>query len=81
VTALGPYEGRLSNSSESVKFEDRHSNTIQEFTYQDNWHTSTDGGGYSLEAIDPVNTPPQDYDESIHWQASTRVGGSPSQPR
>ncbi|NQV34627.1 MAG: lamin tail domain-containing protein [Phycisphaeraceae bacterium] len=79
ATVLGPYEGRLSNNSERVKLEDRHSNTIQEFTYQDIWVLATDGGGYSLEMIDPVSTPPQDYDEQSHWQASALVGGSPGQ--
>lgn len=77
ATVLGPYEGQLSNSSERVKLEDRHSNTIQEFAYQDNWVLSTDGGGYSLEATDPVNTPPQDYDRQSSWQVSGMMGGSP----
>ncbi|MCP4452533.1 MAG: hypothetical protein GY809_13820 [Planctomycetes bacterium] len=79
VTVLGPYEGRLGNNSERVKLEDRHSNTIQAFKYQDNWVASTDGNGYSLEVIDPVNTPPQDYDKPANWQASVLPGGSPGQ--
>jgi hypothetical protein len=81
VTVLGPYEGRLSNNSERVKFEDRHNNTIQDFTYRDDWYGATDGNGHSLEAIDPVNTPPQDYDSGAHWHASALPGGSPGQGR
>jgi hypothetical protein len=79
VTVLGPYQGRLSNGSERIKLEDRGSNTILDFTYQDDWHAATDGGGYSLEVIDPVNTPPQEYHKKSRWQASGMLGGSPGQ--
>jgi len=77
ITVLGPFQGRLSNSSERIKLEDAGNNTILDFAYEDNWHRATDGDGYSLEVIDPVNTSPQGYDKKNSWQASGMLGGSP----
>ncbi|HMP07683.1 MAG TPA: dockerin type I domain-containing protein, partial [Lacipirellulaceae bacterium] len=48
---------------------------LQSFVYDDSppWPTTPDGGGYSLEIIDPLGDPAN----SANWRASYYLGGSP----
>ena len=51
----GQWSGGLRNSSEQITLMVGE-RLLQQFTYQDDWHPSTDGSGPSLEIIDPINT-------------------------
>jgi hypothetical protein len=65
----------LSNGGESVLLVGPAGETIQSITYSDDapWPAAADGGGHSLEIIDPLG----DADDPANWRASYLVGGSP----
>jgi hypothetical protein len=77
VQVLGPYDGRLSNSGESLKLEDATHSTILEFRYEDDWYGSTDGAGFSLTVKDPENLDFRAYGDPTSWRPSAAAGGSP----
>jgi hypothetical protein len=66
--ALGPYEGELANGGENVRLVDQLGNLVDEVRYYDGgrWSGWADGGGASLELIDPA----QDNDIAAAWGAS-----------
>ena len=65
---LGPYEGILSNRGERLRLVDALGNRVDEVRYYDGgeWPLWADGGGSSLELIDPEQ--PNDYGAA--WRAS-----------
>ena len=69
VAPTGFAPRNLSNGGESISFMD------QSFSYDDAglWVTSPDGGGPSLEIIDPLG----DQSSAANWRASGAAGGSP----
>ena len=73
--ALGPYSGRLANAGENVRLVDRAGNTVDEVRYREGgaWSRWADGGGSSLEVIDP------DQDNSVGsaWDASDESSKAP----
>ena len=73
----GVYSGKLANSGERLTLVDALGQTIQDFEYSDDWYKSTDGDGYSLTAVDPAHTDPNDYSNAEAWKASSSQGGSP----
>jgi hypothetical protein len=77
-TIAGQYSGRLSNSGETIELRDATDAVIQTFAYQDNWHPSTDGDGYSLTIVDPVADPSQ-WNHPNGWLPSSSQGGSPGE--
>ncbi len=68
VVALGPYDGRLSNRGEAIGLVDRLGNPVDRVRYFDGgrWSHWADGGGSSLELIDPL----QDNSFASAWAAS-----------
>ena len=76
-TILGVYTGSLSNTGETIKLEDSTNSTILEFDYNDGWYPITDGEGFSLTFIDPVNTSHEVWDLKMNWRASSVTGGTP----
>ena len=68
ASALGPYEGVLSNKGELIRLKDARGNTVNEVQYSDGgrWPRWADGGGSSLELIDPF----QDNSFATAWAAS-----------
>jgi hypothetical protein len=75
----GPFEsGRLSNGGERVAIEDAWGNLIDEVTYDDHhpWPEAPDGGGPSLELINPLF----DNDNPCCWGASQPVETSLGTP-
>jgi len=66
--ALGPYEGHLANDGENIRLEDRWGNLVNEVRYAEGnlWSEWADGGGASLELIDPD----QDNSLGTAWDAS-----------
>ena len=49
---------------------------MQSFTYDDAWHESTDGDGYSLTVLD-VSAHVVYWEIAAGWRPSGRLGGSP----
>jgi CotH kinase protein/Lamin Tail Domain/Chitobiase/beta-hexosaminidase C-terminal domain len=70
------FDGKnLSNSGERIELRGPGGATLQTFTYSDTapWPTAADGGGPSLEIIDPMG----DASDPENWRASFYAGGSP----
>ena len=65
---LGPWVGNLANSGEAIRLRDAVGNTADEVRYYDGgpWSEWADGGGSSLELIDPR----QDNSLASAWDAS-----------
>ena len=87
LTAIGPFSGSLSNSSDSIRLEDAVGNTADEVAYHSagRWDSRADGSGASLELRDPDadNNFPESWaasDESARstWQSVSFSGnGAP----
>jgi len=77
VSVAGQYAGSLSNASERLALQDAAGRTIHDFSYHDDWYDVTDGDGYSLTVLDPVNTPVDAWGDISTWGPSAEVGGSP----
>lgn len=75
LASVGYGTANLSNGGERVVLLGPLGETLQDFTYDDAapWPTSPDGGGPSLELIDPLGDPTN----PANWRASTANGGSP----
>ena len=74
----GEYSGNLSNDGERVEILADDDSVIQAFTYNDQlpWPTAADGGGFSLELIEPTTGP--DHNLGGNWRASRGVHGTPA---
>jgi hypothetical protein len=68
VTSYGPFSGSLSGKGEQLKLADANGNTADEVRYHDGgrWSQWADGGGSSLELIDPDS----DNSKGEAWDAS-----------
>ena len=77
VTVAGQYKGGLSNGGEAIALIDQQNRTIASVRYQDSglWPGSADGGGFSLEIINPNGDP----SDPCNWRASASPGGSPGE--
>ncbi len=70
------FAGSLANNGERVTLKDGLGQTILSFTYNDQWHPTTDGLGFSLVVRDEYASP-ETWDEKHGWRPSTHVDGSP----
>jgi hypothetical protein len=77
LPVVGPYTGSLDNSGERVELVDAADQTIQSFTYADNWFKSTDGQGFSLTVKAPKTSDASSLNDKNAWRPSTSIGGSP----
>jgi VCBS repeat-containing protein len=76
VPVGGVYTGRLDNGGERVRFDIPGYNiAILDFTYDDAWYPSTDGGGDAMQIVSAAASPAM-WDRSEGWQASTPNPGS-----
>lgn len=75
----GQWSGGLGNKSELVRLVDD-GTVVQEFRYQDEWHPSTDGDGFSLEVLDPSGDL-ANWQAAAGWSPSLVVGGTPGTGR
>ncbi|MFC1763455.1 lamin tail domain-containing protein [Planctomycetota bacterium] len=73
----GEYSGSLDNDGERLLLQDAIGAVVHDFKFKDGWHDITDGGGFTLNVIDPTNTDLLLYGEKDSWRASTHPGGSP----
>src|SRR5205814_10519103 len=53
VAVLGPYGGQLSDGGEELIIQSATGQVSSRFTYNDSWYPQTDGGGFSLNIINP----------------------------
>ncbi len=76
---IGSYEGRLANGGERITLTDTYAGVLLDFSYQDNWHVTTDGQGYSLTLRDPFGPHAGPMEDTGRWQASPELLGAPGQ--
>ena len=78
VPVFGTFGGQLVNRGERIALVTPEGRTIISVDYSDaeGWPEEADGGGYSLEVIDPLGDP----DDPANWERSAAFGGSPGQP-
>jgi hypothetical protein len=72
----GQYTGRLDPSGERLYLEGTLKEPILDFTYNDSWYPTTDGGGFSLvirNEYASFNT----WTNPASWRPSTALNGSP----
>ena len=77
LVVVGEYGKKLNNDGENLVLRDASGEIIQGFTYSDRdpWPDQTDGEGYSLVLLNPVDLP--DHADPTMWTESEQVGGSP----
>ena len=73
---VGEWSGRLSNGGETITILGNNQ-LIQQLTYDDDWHTTTDGSGPSLEIVDRFDQDSEIWSDSSGWVPSTETGGTP----
>ncbi len=77
----GEYQGKLSNSGETVTLVDQGNGTVVEFTYGDGpgWPKAADGGGHSLVPLPAalLTEPQGSLNYAGNWRASAYIHGSP----
>jgi hypothetical protein len=75
VAVAGWFGGSLANGGEPIILFDGLGRTVLSVTYddEDGWTTLADGGGYSLEIVNPDGDP----DDPANWRASNNQGGTP----
>lgn len=73
----GEYQKNLSNGGERIAILAADDSIIKAFTYDDSypWPTASDGGGFSLELIDPATNP--DHNLGANWRPSRGLHGTP----
>ena len=76
VPVAGVFGGSLSDSGETLALAGRAGETVFSFEYED-WYDITDGGGYSLVAIDPAATTDAQLSTKAAWRPSNLAGGGP----
>ena len=77
AVVVGSYTGKLSNGGERIELKDATGRVIQSIRYDDKWYDLTDGAGFSLTRIDPVDPLTIDWSDKKSWRPSMRPGGSP----
>ena len=77
LNIAGQYSGSLNNGGERIELNDAAGSTILDFKYSNEWFTITDGVGFSLVVIDPLNTDPDAWGDKSTWRPSSSPGGSP----
>ena len=76
VAVGGAYAGSLDNAGERIQLVNARGRVFLDFAYDDDWYPHTDGGGYSLVAIDPDAASPL-YGLKGNWRPSNLSGGGP----
>ena len=75
IPVAGQWSGGLGNGGETIQLGTSDS-VFQNFTYDDAWHETTDGDGFSLEVVD-INGALENWNQAEGWRASGAIGGSP----
>lgn len=75
VPVAGQWLGGLSNAGERLKLVTG-DQTVHDFEYDDAWHPTTDGGGFSLTIVDPAAALTR-WSVADGWRPSVPLGGTP----
>ncbi|MGE5607782.1 MAG: lamin tail domain-containing protein [Bacillota bacterium] len=75
VSVAGVFTGSLDNNGERLVLSGP-GGTVLDFEHKDGWYSITDGGGYSLVAVNPAAAP-ADYGQKSNWRPSNTLGGAP----
>ena len=76
ANVVGPFAGDLDNGGEQIVIKSAANVTIADFTYDDAWFPTTDGGGRTLAIYNPAADPGA-FSTAGNWRASAAPGGSP----
>ena len=76
LPVAGQWAGGLSNNSEQITLVTGNG-VLQQFSYDDDWHPTTDGDGPSLEIIDQANPDLGSWSQAASWTPSTSLTGTP----
>lgn len=78
INIAGKYSGSLSNGGENVELllPSPYEGEIQDFSYDDSWHPTTDGFGPSLVIISAAGAL-ENWEVSLGWRPSFDINGSP----
>jgi hypothetical protein len=78
TAVYGYFDGSLDPGGERLAILDRNGQTVTAVTYDNGkgWPKPADGGGYSLQVIDPNGDP----DSPANWRASSLPNGTPGLP-
>ena len=76
LPVAGEWSGRLGNGGERL-YLTAENEILHQFSYDDEWHPSTDGQGPSLEIIDAAVADLQFWEMPGSWRPSPFSGGSP----
>ncbi|MCP4454115.1 MAG: hypothetical protein GY809_21860, partial [Planctomycetes bacterium] len=79
LPVAGQYEGTLNNKGEHIGLVDAVGQVIHEFDFDDKWHKSTDGDGYSLVLAYPAQSDPTQWGDETLWRPSLALHGSPGE--
>ena len=79
VATAGIYAGSLDNGGERIQLETAAGEIIHNFRYDDEWHPSSDGAGFSLTIVDVNGADANRWSEPDGWRASATSGGSPGE--
>jgi hypothetical protein len=71
----GQYGGKLANEGERIRLETVAGDEVHDFTFNDAWHPSSDGGGFSLVASDALQARDA-WSMAAGWRASSFTDGS-----
>jgi hypothetical protein len=72
---------KLDNAGETLRLESPDGLLIQEFAYADDWYPETDGGGFSLELINPSGSDTDRWNMPDAWLPSIQDSGTPGASR
>ena len=75
VSVFGDYGGQLDNTGDRLELRYPFGAPVLAFTWRDDWHTPTDGDGYSLVARDQNSA--ADGNLPASWAISPQLAGSP----
>ena len=76
IRVAGEFSGSLDNAGERLTLTGPLGEPILNFSYDPAWYPATDGGGFSLVAVNP-NAPPSAWGLAQNWRPSSQLGGSP----
>lgn len=79
LNIAGQYGGNLDNGGERISLTDGRGEKILEFRYEDDWLAESDGGGHSLNIIDP-SAGTESWNDGASWALSAEAGGTPGAP-
>ncbi len=78
VATNGTFTSKLDNGGEHVSYDiPGFSIAVLDFTYNDAWYPSTDGGGDALQIVNPGGSPAE-WDTKAGWQAAPPSPGAGS---